>query len=118
MSMGRAFTSPKNTPPLLHPTCIWELVFLSSCCCCCCCWLLLLSLLLLLLLVVLLAGSGGVLLLAMGLSNGTAVSAYLLLVLVALLVGTDVVLVAVEPHISSPGKAGGISRRLINIRKH
>ena len=24
------------------------------------------------------------------------------------------VLVAVEPHISSPGKAGGISRRLIN----
>ena len=24
------------------------------------------------------------------------------------------VLVAVEPHISSPGKAGGVSRRLIN----
>ena len=29
-------------------------------------------------------------------------------------VGSDVVLVAVEPHISSQGNAGGISRRLIN----
>ena len=29
-------------------------------------------------------------------------------------VGTDVVLVAVEPHISSPGNAGGICQRLIN----
>ena len=33
-------------------------------------------------------------------------------------VGTGVVLVAVEPHISSPGDAGGISRRLINKRNH
>ena len=30
-------------------------------------------------------------------------------------VGIGVVLVAVEPHISSPGNAGGISQRLINI---
>ena len=28
-------------------------------------------------------------------------------------VGTDVVLVAVQPHISTPGHAGGIRRRLI-----
>ena len=38
--------------------------------------------------------------------NGTAVGAYLP-------VGTDVVLVAVEPHISTPGHAGGIRRKLI-----